>query len=115
MKNKIILLGKPQSTNNLYRRHGHIIYMTAQGKELKESYLGQAIKQWKLGTTGEELEIEIDLYFNNKLRRDIDNFFKIVLDSLTGIVWEDDSQIVKMTVTKNIDKNNPRIEIKIIL
>ena len=43
----ITLLGKPESTNQIYRRHGNIIYMSKLGKQLKESYQWQAKKQWK--------------------------------------------------------------------
>jgi len=35
------------------------------------------------------------------------------MDALTGIVWEDDSQIVEALVKKRYDKENPRIEIVI--
>lgn len=44
--------------------------------------------------------------------RDIDNYGKILLDSLTWIVYEDDKQIKLMTIQiMNPDKNNPRIEL----
>jgi Holliday junction resolvase RusA-like endonuclease len=35
------------------------------------------------------------------------------MDSLTGIVWDDDSQIMRATVEKHKDKQKPRIEIYI--
>lgn len=111
---KITLSGKPISTNQLYRRHGNIIYMSSEGKSLKESYSWQAKSQWKKKPiiTG-KVAVLIDLYFNNNLRRDIDNWHKILLDSLTGIIWKDDSQIICMGVRKYIDRDNPRIEIEI--
>lgn len=109
----IVLQGNPISTNHIYKRHGHIIYMCKEGKMKKEEYQWQAKTQWKECPIAGPVEVEIRLFFCNKLRRDIDNWHKILLDSLTGIVWEDDCQIQRMTVQKFIDKDNPRIEINI--
>ena len=36
------------------------------------------------------------------------------MDALTGIVWEDDSQIVEAVVRKNHDKEQPRIVILVL-
>lgn len=42
---------------------------------------------------------------------DFDNLAKAVCDALNGIVYKDDSQIVKCTIEKRQDKENPRIEV----
>lgn len=114
---RIILKGVPQSTNNLYKANCISgfprIYMTADGKAMKESYQYQAKVQWTGKILKGDLEIEIDLYFKDKRRRDYDNYGKVLGDSLEGIIFEDDKQIQKATVTKNIDRKNPRIEIEI--
>jgi crossover junction endodeoxyribonuclease RusA len=107
----ITLLGKPESTNTLYRRRGHTIYMSKEGRDLKMSYSLQARMQWKYPMILDDVIVTIALYFGDKRRRDIDNWHKILLDSLTGIVWKDDSQIQEMRVTKNIGK--PRIELTV--
>lgn len=47
-------------------------------------------------------------------RPDIDNLCKFVLDALTGVVYGDDSQVVKLTATKLVDHQHPytgRVEI----
>ena len=111
----ITLLGEPKSTNHIYKSHCKFgfpsYYMSAEGKSLKESYQWQAKSQWKKKIVGKPLEVSICLYFKAQRKHDIDNYGKILLDSLTGIVWEDDSQIWKMNVSKMVDKINPRIEI----
>lgn len=114
MITKIILLGKPVSTNVVYRRHGNIMYMSKDGKDLKSSYILQVKNQWKQSIITGDVEIEISLFFPDMRRRDIDNWHKLLLDSMTGICYYDDSQIIKMTTTKKIDKNNPRVEIIIL-
>lgn len=111
---KIILSGPPQTTNTLYRRHGHTIYMTQEGKATKQSYRYQAIKQWSRPISDKDFAVEVDLYFPDHRRRDIDNWHKILLDSLTDLVWKDDSQIIEMKVRKFVSKEEPRIEIDIL-
>lgn len=90
-------------------------YMTPEGKALKEDYQWQAKQQWlREPLTEDGIEIDIKLFFGTKRRYDIDNYGKILLDSLTGIVWVDDSLVTKATVEKFIDRLNPRIEITIL-
>lgn len=113
----IILKGEPLSTGSIYRAtcRGKFptTYMTTTGKALKESYGWQAKSQWKDKPLSGELEIAIKLYFGTKRKADWDNFHKLSMDALTGIVWVDDSQIQKATVEKFYDKQKPRIEITI--
>ena len=88
--------------------------MDKKCKDLKEDYQWQAKEQWKGKPLKGDLEIQVDLYFGTKRKKiDWDNFHKLSMDALSGIVWEDDSQIIKATVTKNYDKENTRIEIHI--
>src|SRR3990167_4034526 len=106
----ITLSGNPISTNQIYRRHGHVIYLSKEGKDRKTQYQWEAKSQWKdLIIETNDIQVSIRLYFRDKRVHDIDNFGKILLDSLTGIVWEDDKQIQRMLVTKNYSKENPRI------
>jgi Holliday junction resolvase RusA-like endonuclease len=46
-------------------------------------------------------------------RGDADNFIKVCLDSLNGVAWEDDKQIVEIHLYRRDDKKNPRVEIEI--
>ena len=113
----LTLKGKPRSTNNIYRSTcmGKFarVYMSAEGKALKEDYQWQAKSQWKKQPLKGNIGLQIDLYFGDLRKNDIDNFNKLLFDSLTGIVWVDDTQIQEMTVRKNYDKKEPKIEIEI--
>lgn len=56
-----------------------------------------------------ELKLKIDIYRDKKnvtSRRygDIDNLAKAIMDALTGVLWQDDSQITDLHVTKNLNK-----------
>ena len=62
-----------------------------------------------------DLEVEINLYFGDKRRHDIDNFNKAILDTL--VLYEvigDDNQITRLVVEKYYQKGKPEtiIEIK---
>jgi Holliday junction resolvase RusA-like endonuclease len=108
----ITLKGNPISTNNCYfhLKPGMRI-LSSKAKALKEDYMWQAKSQYKNKPLIEELEIDIKIYFGTKRKYDWDNFHKLSMDSLTGIIWEDDSQIQKATVEKFYDKENPRIDL----
>lgn len=110
---KIILPGAPQSTNHLYKRAGNHpgLYMTSEGKALKVEYQWEAKAQWRRPVFEGDMRVEIKLFFSDNRRRDWDNWHKISMDALTGIVWRDDSQVVKATVEKCLDPKKPRIEI----
>lgn len=89
------------------------MYMSAEGKSIKEDYGWQTRQQFKGEPLITDLEISIKIYFGTKRKGDWDNFHKLSMDALTGIVWEDDSQIQKATVEKFYSKENPRIELDI--
>jgi len=116
---KLVLTGNPLSTQSIYRYtcRGRFAtcYMLKKGKELKKHYQEEVDEQYKSDIIKTDCEMYIDLFFGDKRRRDVDNFNKLVLDSLQGIVFEDDSQIQKLTITKNYCKENPRVEVIIII
>lgn len=113
----IVLKGNPKSTNHIYkivcRGRFPSLYLSKQGKDLKEDYQWQIKQQYRGIVLTSKLSIHIRTYHGTKRKSDWDNFHKLSMDSLTGIVYEDDSQIVRATVEKFYDKDNPRIEIEL--
>ena len=57
------------------------------------------------------VRLEIDIYWPDRRRRDLDNGGKSIADALNGIAYEDDYQIVEKRLTKRLDRDNPRAEI----
>ena len=112
---RIVLKGKPISNNQLYKRgRGNSFYMTSNAKALKENYQWQAKTQYRGKPLIGDLTVEITLFFPNKIRRDWDNYGKLVNDAFNGIVWKDDSQVQVGTVRKDYDPKDPRIEVEVI-
>ena len=114
---KIILKGNPLSTQTIYRSacRGRfpVLYMTRKGKEMKELYQSEAKKQYKGKVISGDCDMEITLFFKDRRARDVDNFNKLVLDALEGIIYLDDKQIQKLTVEKKLSAENPRIELEV--
>lgn len=111
------LKGNPLSTGHIYKSmcRGKFasVYMTKAGKDLKESYQWQLKSQYKKKPLTGDIDMRVELFFGDERKRDIDNFNKILLDSMSGIIFEDDSQIQSLLIIKNKDKKNPRIELQI--
>lgn len=60
------------------------------------------------------LRLHARCYFPDRRRRDSGNYRKMLTDSLSGIAYTDDSQLISETWERaGIDKENPRIEITI--
>ena len=113
----ITLKGQPLSTNNLYKttcmgKYARV-YMTDTGKELKADYVRQVKRQWKQDIIKGEVSLSCVVYHKDKRNRDIDNTNKLIFDSLSGIVFDDDKQIKELYLRKEIDKENPRVDIEI--
>lgn len=113
----IVLEGKPESVNSIYRSvcRGRFpsVYMSNEGKAIKESFQWQIKSQWTIGKLKGKIGVSVRMFFGDEKRRDIDNYHKIILDSLKGICFDDDSQIYDLRATKEVDKFMPRVEIDI--
>ncbi|MCK5017767.1 MAG: RusA family crossover junction endodeoxyribonuclease [Candidatus Peribacteraceae bacterium] len=105
------IMSNQQLYNSMCRGKRSIMYMCGKGKKLKEQYIKEVIEQYKGKLHIEDLELDVKYYFGTRHKRDIDNYAKLILDSMEGIVYEDDKQIKKITIEKFYDKENPRIEI----
>lgn len=59
-------------------------------------------------------DIEVVLKFYRPQRSgDLDNRLKCLLDALQGVVYANDSQIVRIVAERHEDKHNPRVAVQI--
>ena len=61
-----------------------------------------------------DVRLRVTLYLGTRRKADIDNFHKLSLDALTGVVYADDSQIAALHVERAYDKDDPRIMIEVL-
>jgi len=59
------------------------------------------------------VSIEMHFWRRNKRRADLDNLEKAVMDSLNGVAWRDDSQVIEKYSRKEVDPNRPGVTIVI--
>ena len=59
--------------------------------------------------------VQVDLIFHvpDKRKRDLDNLSKAVLDGCNGIVWDDDQQVTRLYLEKDIDKENEGVMVTV--
>lgn len=105
-----ITLPYPPSANRYWRNYSGRTVVSAEAKAYKEQ-VALIANLSDLGSPLEgDVEITIHVYRPAK-RRDLDNNLKVTIDSLQGILYENDSQICILHAYRHEDKNNPRVEV----
>jgi len=110
----------PPSVNRYWRAWRNRMIVSGEGKEYKAHMKKHLLKQLDhrdlpLFPKPMRLECDIQAFPPDKRGRDVDNIQKVLLDSLTGIIWEDDVQVYKVSAEKIYaegDKNYCIVTIK---
>jgi len=107
---------KPISVNHAYgtNKYGRR-YLVEAGKRFKQDFawlFKVKVGRIKLDKAS-KFSVGIKFYFKDKRRRDVDDYGKNLIDSLTGIVWEDDCQIYHLELLKEQGCSEDKIEIEI--
>jgi Holliday junction resolvase RusA-like endonuclease len=55
-----------------------------------------------------EWELELEFHVHDLIKRDVDNMTKNVMDALSTITYDDDKSVVRLIVTKRLDRETPR-------
>ena len=58
-----------------------------------------------------KIKVIMEFYLSNNRVVDLDNLCKAVLDGLKGIAFKDDNQVVKLELSKQVDKDDPGVGI----
>lgn len=111
------ILGQVPSKSNSYqiiRKAGHAdLKKSPAAKQYEDSFYLQVGSYKNLMVQG-FFELHIRVYFKTKAH-DLDNSLKIVLDCLQICkAIKNDNNCTRIVADKFIDKNNPRIEFRII-
>lgn len=106
-----ITLDFPPSANRYYRHNRGVTHRSEEANAYRDSvYL-----LWR--TSGiEPLEglVSVSLTFYRPAKRgDLDNRIKVLLDSIQGLAYHNDSQIAEIHAYRNDDKNYPRVVVEV--
>lgn len=101
----------PLSVNRLYTTARGRRILTGTGRVNKEALAWEARTQYRGLPLKGDLSVSVDVYWPTKRNHDIDNPVKSLLDSMSGILYEDDQQITELHLKKSYDKANPRVEL----
>lgn len=63
---------------------------------------------WPMGAA---YRVKMLVWFQDLRRRDLDNVVKAVLDGLNGVLWDDDSQVVELSIGRAVDRDRPRVDV----
>lgn len=86
--------------------------MKPEVRAAKEALGWEARSQYRGEPLAGSLAVSIALYWPDRRKHDIDNI-KVLLDALTGIVWEDDGLITDLHIRKGYDNLQPCVEMTI--
>lgn len=96
----ILHLPYPPSVNNYWIASGHRRFISKRGKEFKE-FVTKYCDEKKVKSYGaHDVRVTIILHPRSKILMDIDNCSKAILDSLEGIVYDDDKQVVQLRLQR---------------
>ena len=99
----------PVSVNAMYRSIGHGIIMSERGKKYKNALTTALLNNKQTKLIDGDVAVEIHFEFADKRKRDIDNFAKGALDCAKTLLFNDDSDILCLTMTKKIGMSQNKI------
>lgn len=95
----MITLPWPPSVNQMWRMFRNRWLISKVGREYRKAVAEQIQIQNAAKELKGALRVSITAYRPDNRKRDLDNLYKGILDSLTHAkVWEDDSQIVDLRI-----------------
>ena len=96
-----ITLPSPPTNNTYYRTVNGRTMISEKGRKYASAVAEQVLIQNASKRFEGRLSVHIDAHVPDKRKRDLDNCFKAILDSLTkAVVWLDDSQIDILSINR---------------
>ena len=110
---KLELSTVPPSVNGIWTNKSNGRYKSKKGKILEETARSELKNQFRCKPLASSLEVRIWLYFKDKRKRDIDNYNKGILDAMTNIAYNDDSQIEELNIKKIVGCGFNKVKIEV--
>lgn len=106
-----LTLPYPPSANRYWRQvNGHLT-ISKVAKVYKQT-IADLCTASNIQPAEGTIRIDIDLYRPQKTG-DLDNFLKVLIDSLAGFCYHNDKQIISLHANRYEDPRNPRAEVLI--
>ncbi len=106
-----LILPFPVSANRYWRHdRGHTHRSTEAIKYIE--HVRWLCLEANLTPLAGNISISFD-FFRPAKRGDLDNLLKVTIDSLKGLAYEDDKQIVELYAARHEGKTDPRVEVLI--
>ena len=111
-----LVLPVPPSANIYWRMFRGRIVKSKRARDYQKSVAKLVLAE--LGAKGKipafDGEVAVSLVVYRAARRgDLDNFLKVALDAMRGVVFEDDSQVVRIVADRDDSPGRPRLEMLI--
>lgn len=110
----ITLLTKPIIVNRKHVIARNRLILSKEYRDTKEAMQWEIKSQYQGDPVTEAVALNIMFYYGDKRKRDIDAYLKILLDAMSGIVYEDDALITEMHCFKEVDVEKPRTVIQVL-
>jgi len=113
----LVIPGNPPTINHVYRNIAiNRRITTKEGQRwVKEVQLlaRECISRQKwIMSREEKLVAEVMIFWPTRRKRDVENVGKLLWDALEGIVYENDHWLLPRYMDFQVDKHNPRVEIR---
>ena len=109
-----VIPGRPQGKQRPRLGKGGCVYTPTATKKYERAVANWALvcrpRIWRLDWP---IAVEVSCYFSDERCHDIDNVLKAVMDGMNGVLYHDDSQVVSASVSKAIDRSDPRVEVRV--
>ena len=110
----LVIHGRPQGKQRPRHGKGGRVYTPSATKKYERAVASWALvcrpRIWRLDWP---VSVEVSCYFADARRHDVDNVLKAVMDGMNGVLYRDDSQVVTASVSKAIDRSDPRVEVRV--
>ncbi len=91
----------PPSSNHYWRRNGARYFISSEGQQYRRTTNIECIPYRHYFTDADRIKISVEAYPPDKRKRDLDNLFKSILDSLQfAAVFKDDSKIDDLSIKR---------------
>lgn len=107
-----LTLPYPPSGNRYWRVFRGIVVPSQEAKTYKASVKFRAMNQDVFEPLKGEVVVSVAV-FRPQRSGDLDNRLKVLLDSLRGVAFADDKQVVELHARRYDDASNPRVEVTV--